>query len=660
MVEYREVFKTILDQENYRDIITSIKGPVQFLQVDYNELKELNPEAGDKLLSEGGINDINTMFFSGFKDLYPDRTVKNIRYKNIPELPLKEVKNSEYVGKLVTTEGIVRIAGDLTPRPYKVVYECSCLNYDTTVEVEKTLNLTLPGPCPECTKQDYHILGTEYLNRQWVKIQEVGGSQGTQPVQLKAVLEDDLTRLGVQPGDLLKLTGTIEVMAEGTGAKKRYQFFLDVNNIQVEDKRFEEIRITPEEEEEIKTLSQEPDLEEKIYKSIAPRISGFEIEKKAIALQLFGGTSEEEEDGVWVRGDIHILLVGDPGIGKSHILKHISNNLAPRGIYTTGGGSSGVGLTASVRKDSDFSGEYIVEAGAMVLGDNGIVCIDEFDKLGEEDRGAIHEALADQTVTIAKAGNLVTLNSRCTVLAGANTKFDRVDRTIPVKRQLNLPSSIIDRFDLLFLLEDFPQEEKDRKIARVITREEERKKSYEDGIKPELLKKYIAYARGCCDPQLTIEASIRVEDHYVQTRSGKDSEDPIPITPRFVHAIKKLGQARARMSLRKTVTVEDIEEGISIVSYYLQTVGMDPLTGKIDIDLVEGRTPASEKTLKHIINLVIKWNEEEYGEGISWWKTEEMREDTIQMVRDEGKKKGLMITKELAEEEILKAIEDMI
>jgi replicative DNA helicase Mcm len=447
-------------------------------------------------------------------------------------------------------------------------------------------------------------------------------------------------------------------MMKGTGKNKRHEFFLKGNNLEREDRKYEDLEIGDEEKEEIINLSKTPDLYKKVIGSIAPRIEGKGMGevKRAIALQLFGGVPELEGDGVLVPGDINILLIGDPGIGKTHIIKHISGNLAPRGIYTTGAGSSGVGLTASVIKKSDYGGEYRVEAGPMVLGDKGIVCIDEFDKMPPEERGKIHEALSNQTVTIAKAGVNITFNSRCTVLGGANPKGDRIDIGKSIKEQIDLPSSIIDRFDLLYILQDIVDEEEDWKVASSSVDKDYREESNKNKIPQDMLRKYIAYARTNIEPELNDEAKESIKKYYVTTRGNREDNDPIPITPRFLNTLKKLSQARARMELRETVTSEDVEEGVDIVKNCLETVGMDPITGRMDIDRAEGRTPAIEKDLRKIIKNIVEEYELDRRSDYSWFNNEETREEAIETIIEQSRVIDRPDTREKLEEKLREEI----
>ena len=361
-------------------------------------------------------------------------------------------------------------------------------------------------------------------------------------------------------------------------------------------------QISEEDEEKIIELSKDPHIYDKIIQSTAPSIRGHRPIKEAIALQLFGGSAKILEDETRLRGDIHILIVGDPGTGKSQILKYVSK-LAPRSIYTSGKGTTGAGLTAAAVRDE--LGGWSLEAGALVLGDQGNVCVDELDKMRSEDRSALHEALEQQTVSIAKAGIMATLNSRCSVLAAANPKFGRFDRYKTVADQIDLPSPILSRFDLMFIVEDKPNVENDRELAKhILEIHKENTINYE--IEPELLRKYIAYARKNANPQLTEGANKVLEEFYVSMRSGAiDEEAPVPITARQLEAIIRLAEASAKIRLKEFVEPEDAEKAIKLQRACLTEVGYDPETGKIDIDKVEGRTPKSDRDkLQILINTV--------------------------------------------------------
>ena len=335
----------------------------------------------------------------------------------------------------------------------------------------------------------------------------------------------------------------------------------------------QDLRFTPEEEEEFRRMATRPDIHSIIAKSIAPSIFGSEDIKKAIACLLFGGSRKILPDGLTRRGDINVLLLGDPGTAKSQLLKFVER-VAPIAVYTSGKGSSAAGLTASVMRDPT-SRNFVVEGGAMVLADGGVVCIDEFDKMREDDRVAIHEAMEQQTISIAKAGITTTLNSRCSVLAAANSIFGRWDDT-KAEENIDFMPTILSRFDTIFIVKDEHNEERDITLARhVMQVHVNAGATTDDAAEGELslafLKKYINYARARCGPRLSKEAAEKLKNKYVMMRSGtKEIEDEtekriaIPITVRQLEAVIRISESLAKMELLPFVIDRHVEESLRI------------------------------------------------------------------------------------------------
>ena len=403
--------------------------------VDYNELEMFDPDSADLLIEKP--DETLEAATKSIVNIDPQRknAKLNVRFKNVRNnIPLRFLR-SEFIGKFIAVDGIVRKTDEIHPRIMSAVFECrSCMRMH---EVEQKSNIIHePAVCQECGGRSFRLVQDEsrYMDTQTVKLQEPleNLSGGDQPRQINIILEDDLVDT-LAPGDKVRITGTLKTQRDER--TKRFNNFIYGNYIEPLEQEFEELHIDEEDEEKIIELAKSPDIYQKIIESTAPSIRGYFEVKEAIAFQLFGGTAKVLEDKTHIRGDMHILIVGDPGIGKSQILKYVSK-LAPRGIYTSGKGTSGVGLTAAAVRD-DLGG-WSLEAGALVLGDKGNVCVDELDKMREEDRSAIHEALEQQTISIAKAGIMATLNSRCSVLAAANPKFGRFDRYKSIAEQIDL------------------------------------------------------------------------------------------------------------------------------------------------------------------------------------------------------------------------------
>ncbi len=599
--KFEEFFTT-----KYKDQVYGIleKYPDEkSLIIDYQDLEMFDPDQADLLLEKP--EEVISAAQKAVKNIDPlmKGAEINVRFANVTNIIPLKILLSKYIGSFVSADGIVRKTDEIRPRIETGVFECrGCMRLH---EVEQTndRHIMEPSLCSDCGGRSFRLLEGEskYIDTQTARMQEPleNLSGGTEPKQMLMVLEDDLVD-NLNPGDKVRITGVLKTFREERSGK--FKNYIYVNYIEPLEQEFEELSLSEEDEEKIIELSKDPHIYDKIIQSTAPSIRGHRPIKEAIALQLFGGSAKILEDETRLRGDIHILIVGDPGTGKSQILKYVSK-LAPRSIYTSGKGTTGAGLTAAAVRDE--LGGWSLEAGALVLGDQGNVCVDELDKMRSEDRSALHEALEQQTVSIAKAGIMATLNSRCSVLAAANPKFGRFDRYKTVADQIDLPSPILSRFDLMFIVEDKPNVENDRELAKhILEIHKENTINYE--IEPELLRKYIAYARKNANPQLTEGANKVLEEFYVSMRSGAiDEEAPVPITARQLEAIIRLAEASAKIRLKEFVEPEDAEKAIKLQRACLTEVGYDPETGKIDIDKVEGRTPKSDRDkLQILINTV--------------------------------------------------------
>ena len=426
-------------------------------------------------------------------------------------------------------------------------------------------------------------------------------------------------------------------------------------SIEKQEQAFEEVEITEEDEKKIIEVSKTPDLYEKMRQSIAPTIYGLDVEKDAMVLQLFGGVPKTMPDGTRIRGDIHMLLVGDPGTAKSQMLTYMSK-LAPRSIYASGKASSAAGLTAAAVRDEFGEGQWTLEAGALVLADMGIACIDEIDKMAEQDRSALHQAMEQQEISVAKAGINATLKSRCAILAAANPKLGRFDEYIPIHEQINMPPALLSRFDLIFSIIDKPNRERDNEVATHILQthkagevkehrlrarsteysekeEEKLMKPVTPYFKPDFIRKYIAYAKRNIFPVLQDEAIKRLNDYYVSLRSS--SEESIPFTPRQLEAFVRLAEASARVRLSDKVTVGDADIAINIIEKYLRRVGFDRETGRFDIDMITTGISKSQHERMFNIMEIIKGLSKESPDGMA----------NIEDILTEAELKGLDLNK---------------
>ncbi|XP_027451237.1 DNA replication licensing factor MCM5 isoform X2 [Zalophus californianus] len=502
---------------------------------------------------------------------------------------------SDMMSHLVKIPGIIISASGVRAKATRISIQCrSCRNTLSNIAMRPGLEgYALPRKCntdqagrPKCPLDPYFIMPDKCkcVDFQTLKLQELPDAvpHGEMPRHMQLYCDRYLCDR-VVPGNRVTVMGIYSIKKFGlTSSRGRDRVgvgirssYIRVLGIQVDTDgsgRSFAGAVTPQEEEEFRRLAALPNVYEVISKSIAPSIFGGTDMKKAIACLLFGGSRKRLPDGLTRRGDINLLMLGDPGTAKSQLLKFVEK-CSPIGVYTSGKGSSAAGLTASVMRDPS-SRNFIMEGGAMVLADGGVVCIDEFDKMREDDRVAIHEAMEQQTISIAKAGITTTLNSRCSVLAAANSVFGRWDET-KGEDNIDFMPTILSRFDMIFIVKDEHNEERDVMLAKhVITLHVSaltQTQAVEGEVDLAKLKKFIAYCRAKCGPRLSAEAAEKLKNRYIIMRSGArqherdiDRRSNIPITVRQLEAIVRIAEALSKMKLQPFATEADVEEALRL------------------------------------------------------------------------------------------------
>ncbi len=478
---------------------------------------------------------------------------------------------SSYIGKIVAVEGVVRRISEIKRNIRVPIWTCLEGHIKSEIadpfkKIDRKVN------CEECSTQKRKVKmelderTSLYVNSQFIEIQDPSDliSGRRLPQRLIIYVEENLVNQ-VYPGDRVVFFGVIKPLIKGrTAVDSLIDVYMHALGLATVEKEFIEIEISESDEKRIRTLSKDPELVRKIIRSIAPSISGHETIKEAIALALFSGVSRILPDGTYRRGDIHILLVGDPGTGKSQLLKFIAE-LAPKSVYVVGKGASAAGLTAAVVRD-EITGRWTVEAGALPLADGGIACIDEIEKMDSKDRTAMHSAMEQQEIVVSKAGIHATFKTRCAIIAAANPKFGKFldDPTSPILDQIDLPPSLISRFDLIFAIRDISTDKIDETVASTILDVYKSPEAFEPIIDLELLRKYIAYARKNIKPILTDEAYEIIKNYYIELRRIGRSHRILTITPRQIEALIRLAEASARMRLDPEIKKEDAERAIRV------------------------------------------------------------------------------------------------
>ncbi|XP_023215123.1 DNA replication licensing factor mcm2-like isoform X2 [Centruroides sculpturatus] len=591
---FKNFLRTFVDSRGhnlYREKIRQMcEENRQSFEVDYNAIASEEqvlayflPEAPTEMLQifDETAKDVVLGMFPQY-----ERIAKDIHVR-ITDLPLiEEIRSLRqlHLNQLIRTSGVVTTTTGILPQLSLVKYDCTKCNYVLGPYVQTQNQEVKPGSCPECQSSgpfQINMEETVYQNYQRITIQESPGkvAAGRLPRSKEAILLGDLCDY-CKPGDEIELTGVYTNSYDGSlNMANGFPVFSTVivaNHIAKKDDKAATKNLTDEDVKAIVALAKDENIGERIVNSIAPSVYGHYQIKRALALSLLGGESKNPGQKHRVRGDINVLVCGDPGTAKSQFLKYVEK-IAPRAVFTTGHGASAVGLTAYVQR-STVTKEWTLEAGALVLADKGVCLIDEFDKMNDQDRTSIHEAMEQQSISISKAGIVTSLQARCAVIAAANPIGGRYDPSLTFSENVDLSEPILNRFDILCVVRDSVDPVQDENLAKFVVNshikhhpsfvaqneESNENNTNADIISQDLLKKYILYAKEKIRPKLHNMDQNKIAKMYSELRRESMATGSVPITVRHIESMIRIAEAHARMHLREYVQDDDVDMAIRV------------------------------------------------------------------------------------------------
>ena len=608
---FEDFLKSVEDRGGnpvYRSKISQlISSEGKSLVVDFGDLLKYNNDLANRVLLEpdSSLGSFKIAAFETMRSenaLYADRVKREltVRLRSLPDLvPLRKVDTS-HIDHMIAISGMVVRTSELRPMMTEGAWVCP--SGHLTYQEQDDLALKRPPKCELCGEARNFELDrrhSRFIDFQVVRVQELPEElpPGQLPQFFDVNVEGDIVNTA-RPGDRVVMTGVLRAVPDYSVGQVRTRLFrsqIDCNHVEVRGKEPEQVMVTKEDEELIRKIAGSTDAYERLVSSIAPVILGHQAEKEAILLLLAGGSATVLPDGTKLRGDINALFVGDPGTGKSEMLKFASQ-VAPRGLYASGRGTTAAGLSAAVIREKNV---LMLEAGVVVLADLGIAAIDEFEKMKPEDRTALHEMMEQQTVTIAKGGIYATLNARTAILAACNPVLGRYNPFQNLTENIGtLPIPLLTRFDIIFVFRDQPTPAEDEKLAtHILAVHARRTYTTPPPIEFSLLKKYLTYAKRV-SPSLTKAAVDRLRDFYLELRRTGGAEDSIPPTPRTLEALIRISTARARVLLRDEVTEEDALAAIALMNRMVEDVLTDATTKKTDFGIQLGKPVGETKNLR--------------------------------------------------------------
>ncbi|MFA6271453.1 MAG: minichromosome maintenance protein MCM [Candidatus Paceibacterota bacterium] len=591
------------------------------LTIDFREVEKFGSEGlllADEILENPGkvVEDVHDAIYGNdlirTKDGKPPKEV-NVRFSGLREKTPVRLIRTDDVNRFIAIDCVILTVTEVLPRIVEAVFRCPRGHF--TMKHQSYGKFIEPDSCgtDECTYKKLELMPkrSKYLNQQLLKVQETseGLRPGQQPQTINVVVLDDICDQ-LYPGDHAVLNGIVRSTQRVVRGEKStiFDLYFELSSIEAEKREFDEITITEESIAQIKEIAKSGQALEMVATSIAPSIYGYEDIKRGMALQMFGGVSSENSDGTINRGDIHVLILGDPGVAKSKLIKYASKQ-TPRGVFVSSVTSSGVGLTGMATRDEN--GRWTIEAGALPLADMGIAAVDEIDKADSDTIDSLLNIMEDGEVRITKAGQNRVLKARCSLICAGNPKDERFDLyNGDIVDQIDLPPAFMSRIDLPYLMFDTPEENLDRARSNHVIKtryiaecrtagkldriSDEDLKSVEPPIPAPLLKQYIAYAKRTVTPIMNPQVRQYLTDHYVGLRCKQLKKSANVPTMRQQEALVRLAEAAAKIRLSPEVALKDAEAAITIFDNCMKAIATDPKTGQVDLGRI-GHGVSQEK-----------------------------------------------------------------
>ena len=650
-------WRTFLQEQYPQDIhvLTSGWPNPKFLTVKFSAVQAWDPNFAQSIIDfprpilQAGRDALVDICRQSGHEINPQ-----LRIIELPSYSRKQLRNigSDDIEHFVSTEAVVTKISELKPRIYHAEFRCVLCMHITPVSQPNELELVEPVLCDQAeggcnrsvggkdgTRFDLIQEGIQLVDNQWIEIQELPEQveAGTPPARATLLAEEDLANV-LTPGSrvTVNIIPFIRTQRKRNTKTPMFDIYHSLKSVERDLTALTEIKISEDDIEEIKKISQREDLFEFMRDSIAPSIIGtgmLKAVKLSLIYQLFGGEARKNRDSTRIRGDIHILLVGDPGVAKSQLLKFMGD-VTPRGQYATGGGVTGAGLTAAAIKDAFNDGRFSLEAGVLPLSDMGLAAIDEFDKMNPTDRASMHLAMEQQVIHISKGGLHASMRTRCAILAAANPENERWSmrgnpqgNILPYLEEINLDPALLTRFDIIWMLRDDVIRDQDDQIAEHILEnrttgvseqlieegrvEDPAELDQESSFRTDysgkemmtvsMLQKYVAYARRFVHPTLSSEAKMIIKEFYHDMRGKYGQENEAPITPRSIEGISRLTEARARVRLSDIADDSDALNAIAMFKLWRYEAGGEDFD---EIAIATGKTFSVRKADIELKNLL--------------------------------------------------------